>query len=298
MVNLDAKLKSGVKRIANHGLIASDIDQLTGDLDKQGKILRGRQIVHKIMTNCQIDVKSAHLFGFNDMNKIRLVNGDLRGMVSMWETTLARCHVPLDEETILLPMFFKLIEKHPPLAEDIAHYKRADKDDPDRSYQFLLRSAKKVIELEMFDRNREDIQAAIASGGSPHGKPPKPAAVAEESPAKPTALAAESKASSPSQSGAPFDKEDALKRGLCFAFQTGNCKAVGGKCPDGYKHELAKKKRPLTPPRKGKGKGDTSKTPCKFFAEGTCIWGEECAFSHEAKPASVAKAATTEGSEL
>jgi hypothetical protein len=120
-VNLDAKLKSGIKKIAGHGQIAADIDQMTGDLFNEGKILRGRQIVHKIMKLNMIDVKSAHLFGFNDLNKVRLLNGDLRGMVSSWETTLARCQTYLDEESILHPMFFKLIESHPPLAEGIAH---------------------------------------------------------------------------------------------------------------------------------------------------------------------------------
>jgi hypothetical protein len=281
MVTLDAKLKSGVKKIANHGQIATDIDQLTGDLDKRGVILRGRQIVHKIMTNCQIDVKSAHLFGFNDMNQIRLINGDLRGMVSMWETTLARCMVPLDEETILHPMFFKLVEKHPPLAEDVGHYRRTEKDDPDRSYQFLLKSAKKAIEHELFDRNRQDVQAAIAAGGNPNGKPLKTAAVAEEEQSNATALAATEKKAKAKTPNTAFDKTEALDRGLCFGFQSGQCKAVGGKCPNGYKHELAKKKRSSSPPLKGRGKGDRSKTPCSFFAKGNCIWGDKCEFSHE-----------------
>ena len=77
-----------------------------------------------------------------------------------------------------------------------------------------------------------------------------------------------------------FDKNDALERKLCFGFQTGSCKAVGGKCPNGYVHQLAKKKRAPTPPAKGRGKGDTSKTPCSFFAKGACIWGDEYSFSH------------------
>jgi hypothetical protein len=298
MNNLDAKVKSGVKKIANHGQIASDIDQLTGDLDKRGRILRGRQIVHKIMTNCQIDVKSAHLFGFNDMNKIRLINGDLRGMVSLWETTLARCQVPLDEESILHPMFFKLVERHPPMSEYIGHYKLMDKDDPNRSYQYLLKCAKKVIELEMFDQNREDIQAAIAAGGNPNGKSPKTAAVAETVKENAPALPAEARPEKTKTTGASFDKDDAVARGLCFAFQEGNCKAVGGKCPHGFKHELAKKKRPPTPPRKGRGKGDTSKIPCKFFPQGTCIWGEECPFSHDSKAKADGPAAIAETKEL
>ena len=47
-----------------------------------------------------IDIKSAHLFGFNDLNKVRLMNGDLHGMISQWQTTLARCQIALDEETM------------------------------------------------------------------------------------------------------------------------------------------------------------------------------------------------------
>jgi hypothetical protein len=289
--NLDAKLKSGVKKIANHGQIATDIDQMSGDLFKEGKILRGRQIVHKIMQENMIDKKSAHLFGFNDLNKVKLINGDLRGLVSSWETTLARCQVALDEESILHPMFFKLIENHPPLAEGVAHYKRMDSEDPNRSYGYLLKIAKKEIENDLLDGNRATIQAAIATGGSVPNKGNKMAVLAEEDigatalPCGTPAGKGDKGRNRETNKGTTFDREDASERGLCFAFQTGNCKAVEGKCPGGFKHELAKKKRhPTPPPTRGRGKGgDTSKIPCRFFANGNCIWGDGCTYSHIGK---------------
>jgi hypothetical protein len=233
-----------------------------------------------------IDVKSAHLFGFNDMNKVRLINGDLRGMISQWEITLARCQIPLDEETILHPMLFTLIEDHPPLAQGIAHYKRMEPNDPNRSYGYLLMLCKKEIELDMLGNNRDLIQAAIAAGNSSAPKPVKTGAVAEVDPTALALAATENNGKGNRQrgnnKGGTFDREDARERGLCFGFQSGKCQAVDGKCPAGFKHELAKKRRSPTPPRKGKGKGgDTSKIPCKFFTTGECIWGDGCTFLHQ-----------------
>ena len=143
--------------------------------------------------------------------------------------------------------------------------------------------------MDLFERNRGDIQAAIA-GGNPNERGTKTAVVAEEDRAHAPALAAAETAGKGRAQGAPFDKDDALERGLCFGFQSGKCKAVGGKCPNGFKHELAKKGRAASPPRKGVGKGDTSKVPCRFFSQGSCLWGEKCTYSHGTVPTTGASA--------
>ena len=59
---LDAKLKAAIKRVANHGLLANDIDTRTSDLEKQGKILSGRQIAHMLKEANEIDGQSEHLY--------------------------------------------------------------------------------------------------------------------------------------------------------------------------------------------------------------------------------------------
>ena len=60
-------------------------------------------------------------------------------------------------------MFFKLVETHPPLAEGVAHYKRMESDDPNRSYGYLLNIAKKRTEefIQSFDSPQVQVRSSI-----------------------------------------------------------------------------------------------------------------------------------------
>ena len=62
------------------------------------------------MTHNAIDDESEHLFGFEDMNAIRLNDNDLMGFILIWESTLARVDGVLDKDMILKPMWFGLIK--------------------------------------------------------------------------------------------------------------------------------------------------------------------------------------------
>lgn len=290
---LDMKLKAAAKRIANHGILATEIDTKTSELENNNMILRGLQILWLIMRKNKIDEKSTYLFGFNDMNKVKLVNGDLLSMVTEWEATLARCPMgALNDKHILEPMFFALIEEHAPLAEAMFHYKSVGPDHPDRSYQYLMAEAKRVIERVTVDANRARVQQAIAAGPSsarPLGTAKALAArenekVNQQPPTQPSS-AAPAPLRNDNNNKRYYDRADVVARNLCFAFQNGKC----NKKDCTFTHELAKegtKPRSPSPTRK-----PISEIPCKFFLNGACTKGSSCPFSHNTPTAAAAPAA-------
>ena len=51
------------------------------------------------------------------------------------------------------------------MEQDLAHYDRLTQDDPNRSYDYLLRCCRRVIERNRFTWARTELSKSIASGG-------------------------------------------------------------------------------------------------------------------------------------
>jgi len=291
---LDMKLKAAIKRVIKHGLLATNIDTRTSQLEDLDQILRGLQILVMVREANRIDQKSAHLFGFNDMNTIKLVEGDLASMMANWEATLARCGGNLDEESILQPMLYGLIEHFTPIAPSIDYYNRIEPNHVDKSYQYLVNACKTYINNSLVRVNRAAIQQVIATGNvkaKPLGKSNGATASIDE--------IKEGTGNTGVAKGAPgatrhvFDKSDAIARKLCFDFQNGECKLPPGECT--FKHEIAKKARPRSPspPRPRGPPRPKSEVPCRFFPKGTCTSGENCEFKHDGIPKGATATATS-----
>ena len=283
---LDMKLKAALKRIADHGILATDIDTKTSELEKVDLILRGMQILWLIKEANKVDEKSAHLFGFNDMNKVRLIGDDLAGMIATWEATLERCQGCLDTEHILQPMLYGLIERYEPLRPAVEYYDRIEPDDPDKSYAFLLNACKKLINKRVVTVNRGQVQQVIASGNAV-AKPlngqkmfPSTSAAGQEVAQGGSSPTGESLAGiSPLRIERNlFDKTDAIARKLCFAFQNGKCTKKAGECIFG--HEPAKKAQSRRKGSPSPNRGPKSESPCIFFSKGMCNAGDRCEYNH------------------
>jgi hypothetical protein len=238
-----------------------------------------------------LDIQSEHLFGFNDMNKISLHGDDLEGMISKWESTLERCKGNLDKETILQPMLYGLIEKYGPLKASIDYYDLCDAGHSDRTYDYLLKACKKLINKRKYQANRADVQQLIAGDkGGGNGKvsggaateganiPPGPGTSADVDNKGAPAKGAGKGAALPS----PFDRQDATERGLCFKFQNGTCPHSSDDCP--FTHTQAKRSKPRrrTPsPTQVRTWRPPAEIPCRFFLKGTCSGGVDCKFKHD-----------------
>ena len=226
------------------------------------------------------------------MNAIRLVEGDLASMISLWESTLAKCNGILDREMILQPMLFGLIRYHPPLAPALNHYGLVESDDPDKSYEFLLKACKRIIAKQVVDDNRTKVQKDLEAGIRTGQKTKAPTGAAGQVVEQPTGGFGKGfGAPAPTPGKTYFDKADAIERKLCFNFQDGKCPLPEGECL--FAHKLAKKARPRSPsPSRGAGEPRLPKNQvqCMYERRGSCRSGAACEFKHTKPSAAPATA--------
>ena len=157
------------------------------------------------------------------------------------------------DEATLRVMLYDQVRHVPSLTADIAAYDRAEIGSEDRSYTFLTKAIKRVLERTKHERNRKDIEKSLDNMNS--GAKPTVAAVTEKG----------------------WTLVQGKKGGK--GGNKGKANAVGN---DQTKPMEAKAK---AAPAKGKGKGK-GKGPklCPYFAAGTCKFGDACWMSHTNPP--------------
>ena len=154
-------------------------------------------------------------------------------------------------ETVLLPIFLRQIRQAPQLREDLAYYDRLPIGHEDKTYMFLITSVRRYVSRQRAKATREATHQSLAGE------------------------AADPKAAAPAPK--PKAKGKAKSKAKAKAKSSG-----GGDAP------AAKAK--AKPKAKAKA-GAKSSTPCKFFAMGTCKFGDGCSYSHkDDAPAAEAKA--------
>ena len=252
--------------------------------------------------------------------------------VLSWDGLIQGQQTILPDDT-LAAIFFNHIKLSKELERDIHDYESALKENPCaahmRCYLFLYNATKRhlakkhqerqeLVRDQMVKAHRRPkaqaalpvlidgtapskaqikaankiVAAAAAAVAKRTGKPVIPPAPAEPK-AKAKALADKALAA----------KEDARKKGLCFAYLTGNC-SKGDQCT--FKHEkqkgwvVSKAKAkpkpkpgaPAAPAESIRGK-PKSEILCSFHQRGNCKFGDECPFLHKT-PGTVAVEVETE----
>ena len=158
---------------------------------------------------------------------------------------------------------------------DIEAFDRAPEKSEQKSYAFLLRNNRDLLDRERLRSNRNRIveknkqtekpqPAAPAQGGKDRGKGDR---------------------------GRPRGRSQSAKGDkICYKFRDGKCEK-GKDCPYKYVKDTS---RSGTPKKKGKGKGngrsrspskmsreEMAKTPCTYFQQGKCRRGDKCFYKHE-----------------
>jgi hypothetical protein len=204
------------------------------------------------------------------------------------------------QESILEPIFLEQLRKSHVLLTEVAHYDRLEPSDPDRSYEFLVRSARRYLERQRFRGNREAIAGAL--GGN--------AAKSQAAPAAPAAKGRDGKKGgkkgAKSRSPSPARKPKSSEPNVCFEFQkSGKC-ARGDSCIFVHTRDKSRGRSPSPQKDKKKGKGGGKSrsssparkdVPCRFYLQGKCTFGNQCSFRHDGKPGGdAAPAHETKGS--
>ena len=91
-------------------------------------------------------------------------NDDLQAFICTWDTVLSGLLVQ-PEKSMLEALLTRQIRGCEAMEQDLTHYDRLAQDDPDRSYDYLLRCCRRVIERNRLTRARTELSKSIASGG-------------------------------------------------------------------------------------------------------------------------------------
>ena len=299
--SLDTKLAAAVTLIAK-GECGRRITLLSESLAKQGVMMRGRQALLIVYREFNLDSERGLLYDLSDLMQVRCAGDQpvaLEAFLASWEAVIEGLSEPQPEKTLEV-LFYEQLKDSKALAAEVAHYNRQMRGHVDRSYEFLLTSLRRLLERNRQASTRKAMKDAL--GGKVPGIALVGAAVSDKASKSARKKAAkEEKATQEAHAVAAAAAlvSDAKERGLCFDFQKGACKR-GDKCT--FLHEHEKPARAGSPGRdKGKGKGkkggkspkrspspgartaeEKAKVPCKFHARGTCSFGKECHYSHDA----------------
>ena len=149
-VSLDLKLSISLSVMLKE--VNNDVTSSTAQREHaaalQGRMLKGRQIAWLIFTFFKRNPKMGVFYSVTDLAKLEWM-GDkhIHRFLMTWRLMLAQIQttLPADELTEIL---VQKVEKSVVLKEDIGHFYRKDKDDPDRNSDFLIRSMEQIhVEL-------------------------------------------------------------------------------------------------------------------------------------------------------
>ena len=172
-------------------------------------------------------------------------------------------------EATLQVMFCERIRHVPSLAADIAVHDRAEPGTTDRSYSFLVKSVKRVLERNKQEKNRLSVTQSMDIMNKEHNI---------------AAVKGRGKGNPKGRGKCDKNRTPNTKAGdnACRAWaKTGTCPR-GNSCPydhSGNRPAKTSNKDGGNPKPKGKGKG-RPKLLCKFFAQGNCTAGDKCTYSH------------------
>jgi len=241
---------------------------------REGRCVKGRQLLHLVYQYYRIDEAAGALHNIHDLWNVTFVEDNkMEGFLASWDALLAGMkRMPSDED--LEVIFLRQIRKSKALTIDVAQFDRAEPGNPDRSYEFLLRAARRYVERKRLESNRSAIAQAVSG-------------------TKPAAPAAKGKGGK----GRGRDRSPSSRAGgVCFEFaKSGTC-SRGDTCK--YKHERNEGRGRSSSRGRGKGKGKGKgksrsnspgrsaspggkvNKPCSFFQKGSCKFGNQCRFQH------------------
>ena len=247
---LDSKLAAALAKVLT-GALGRSIDVEKEKLAQDGRLMKGREILHVIYKHFKVSEAEGHILDFQDLIAVRMHGDDLRAFLDEWELTLAGMNkIPAEE--YLEPMFRSHIERHPGLKEDMAHYERLLVGHPDNNYELLVNTVRRYIELKRH-------QKAKAERNRGNGRPAAPATE------KKGLCFQFQKGQCNKGDDCPYRHEKDPK-GRSPSRTPG--KGKGGKGKKGGK------------PQRGRSPSRDKPDVCKFYLQGRCTRGKDCAFRH------------------
>jgi hypothetical protein len=281
---LDAKLAASLTNVCK-GELSRKVILKTEEEAKAKRLIRGRQILWLMYEEYRINEEAGSLMDLSDLMKVILKKEHskvehLSRFMMNWDSVLAGMKNPPGSEDLQV-MLFEQIKHVPCLSTDIAIYERASPGSEDRSYEFLTKAIRRILEKNKQEKNRKDIVKSLESmndnnkgsinavkGGKSKGK-------GKGSKGKGASKGEKGKGKGKTGKGGKGDTN-------CRQWMAEQVCSKGSAC--WYNHPtidgwtLNKKTGAKA---KAKSKPARSNTVCKWFAAGKCNKGDKCNESHD-----------------
>ena len=277
-ITLDTKLSAALTRSAK-GDLATKIHNFKDEKSKKGIQARGRRVLLMFEDYFRTSEEAGSLYRVEDLlGVVRTGESveDLRRFLNRWDATIAGMETPPDD-LVLRDILLRQIRKCQLMKYDIEAFDRAPEKSEQKSYAYLLRNIRDLLDRERLRSNRNRIVEK-----NKQTEKPQPAAPAQGGKDRGKGKGDRGRSRGRSQSG----KGDRI----CYKFRDGKCEK-GKDCP--YKH-VKDSSRSGTPKKKGKGKGggrsgspnrksreEMAKIPRTYFQQGKCRRGDKCFYKHE-----------------
>ena len=158
-ITLDAKLLSSLTNCAE-GDLARQLNTFKETKEKAKEPIKGRQILLLFYEYFATSIKHGAIYDVEDLICVKMVNEDLKGFVTRWESVFAGMRTEVDKKW--LEAYFHLAVKNfKPLAHDLAIYERASEGSAEKTYDFLIKSAKAYLERKRLEKMRDATKRSL-----------------------------------------------------------------------------------------------------------------------------------------
>ena len=172
--SLDAKLAAALTSNVS-GELGRRVTMAVEIEARQGRMLKGRQILWLTHDHHKLDAERGALYDFTDLMSVKLKgDSNLESFWTAWESVLsATLHTPSPD--IMEVLFLEQLRHCSALREEISQYDRAKRGTPERTYEFLVESVKRYLERARHARNRKAMERALggAAIAAPASTTPK-----------------------------------------------------------------------------------------------------------------------------
>ena len=144
---LDVKLGSALRKLLK-GDLKQQVQTKAKALERQGRMLRGRQILWLISQQYALDENRGALYNMGDlMNLPYAGDGKLEAFLTLWENQVEGQQEPQPERNLEILLYEK-IKRSELLSTQLRNYERLPQSHPDRSYSYLMQVIQTAVNLQ------------------------------------------------------------------------------------------------------------------------------------------------------